>query len=186
MPLKQHWPCSWNPPVPYHRMQVQQDVSTGTIKVLQHFEVLQRARRRISIPMCDQSTACNPPLMNSTLKRAGQNPENNSQEAIYHRTLARTSGLPEDAKSLRCCSWNRAKVLPKGHLGIKCHSWYNNKVVWLLQHSSADSESGWLGMHDAWPGDHHILGLTCIQFHSPKVTPLTGQKRCPATLLKKH
>ena len=30
---------------------------------------------------------------------------------------------------------------------------------------------GWLGMHCAWPGDYHSLGLTRIQFHQPKVTP---------------
>ena len=31
---------------------------------------------------------------------------------------------------------------------------------------------GWLGMHCAWPGDYHSLGLTTrIQFHPPKVTP---------------
>ena len=29
-------------------------------------------------------------------------------------------------------------------------------------------------MHCAWPGDYHSLGLTRIQFHSPKVTPLTN------------
>ena len=28
-------------------------------------------------------------------------------------------------------------------------------------------------MHCGWPGDYHSLGLTCIQFRSPKVTPLT-------------
>ena len=29
-------------------------------------------------------------------------------------------------------------------------------------------------MHCAWPGDCHSLGLSCFQFHSPKVTPLTN------------
>ena len=37
-------------------------------------------------------------------------------------------GLPQVTKSLRNCSGNRAKMLLKGHLGIKCHSEYN-KVV---------------------------------------------------------
>ena len=29
-------------------------------------------------------------------------------------------------------------------------------------------------MHCAWPGDHHSLGLTRIQLHSSKFTPLTN------------
>ena len=29
-------------------------------------------------------------------------------------------------------------------------------------------------MHCAWPGDYHSLSLTRIQFHPPKVTPLTN------------
>ena len=29
-------------------------------------------------------------------------------------------------------------------------------------------------MHWVWPGDYHSLGLTRIQLHSPKVTPLTN------------
>ena len=29
-------------------------------------------------------------------------------------------------------------------------------------------------MHCAWPRDYHSLGLTCIQFHSPNVAPLTN------------
>ena len=29
-------------------------------------------------------------------------------------------------------------------------------------------------MHFVWPGDYHCLSLTRIQFHSPKVTPLTN------------
>ena len=29
-------------------------------------------------------------------------------------------------------------------------------------------------MHCARPGDYHSLGLTLIQFHPPKVTPLTS------------
>ena len=33
-------------------------------------------------------------------------------------------GLPQDTKSLRSCSGNRAKMLLKGHLGIKYHSQY--------------------------------------------------------------
>ena len=31
-PPKKHWPCSWNPPVPYHRIQGLQDRSTGTLR----------------------------------------------------------------------------------------------------------------------------------------------------------
>ena len=59
------------------------------------------------------------------------------------------------------------------HLGIKCLSQYN-KVVRLLQHSSANSSCGRLGMHCAWLGDHESLSLTRIQFHLSKVTPLTN------------
>ena len=59
---------------------------------------------------------------NSTPKREGQIPESISQEVIYHGTLARTSSRYQ---SLRSCSGNRAKMLLKGHLGIKCHSQYN-------------------------------------------------------------
>ena len=31
-----------------------------------------------------------------------------------------------------------------------------------------------MGMHCARPRDYHSLGLTRIQFHTPKVTPLTN------------
>ena len=65
---------------------------------------------------------------------------------------------------LRSCSGNRANLLLKGHLGIKCYSQYI-KVIRILQHSSANSYWGWQGWHS--------LGLTRIQFHSPKVSPLT-------------
>ena len=81
--------------------------------------------------------------------------------------------LPRGTKSLRSCSGNRAKMLLKGHLGIKCHSQYN-KAFGLLQYSPANSQSGWLGIYCAWPGDYHSPGLTSIKFHSPKVTPLTN------------
>ena len=30
--IKKYWPCSWYPPVPHHRIQGQQDRSTGTLK----------------------------------------------------------------------------------------------------------------------------------------------------------
>ena len=46
-----------------------------------------------------------------------------------------TSHYPEDTKSLRSSSGSRAKMLLKGHLGIKCESQYH-KVVWFLQYSS--------------------------------------------------
>ena len=35
-------------------------------------------------------------------------------------------------------------------------------------------------MHCALPGDHHSLGLTRIQFHSLKVTPLTNPTKITA------
>ena len=46
--------------------------------------------------------------------------------------------LAQDTKPLRSCSGNRAKMLLKSLLGIKCHSQYN-KVIRLLQHSSANA-----------------------------------------------
>ena len=52
-------------------------------------------------------------------------------------TMEHSPGLPQDTKSLRSCSGNRAKMLLKGHLGIKCHSQYN-KVIRLLQYSSVN------------------------------------------------
>ena len=62
-PLKKNWICSWNSPVPHHRIQDQRDC-TGQ----GHWErnkgpgVLRgsAARRRISMPMCNRSTACDP------------------------------------------------------------------------------------------------------------------------------
>ena len=44
----------------------------------------------------------------------------------------------------------------------------------LFQHSSAISSCSWLGLHCAWHVDYHILTLTHIQFHPPKVTLLTN------------
>ena len=61
-------------------------------------------------------------------------PQSISQEAIYYGTLANTFSRYQ----VFDCSGNRAKMLLKGHLGIKCHSQYN-KVIRLLQYSSANS-----------------------------------------------
>ena len=87
--------------------------------------------------------------------------------------MEHSPGLPQDTKSLRSCSRNQVKMLLKGQFGIKCHSQYN-KVIRLIQYSSTNSWWGWQGIHCAWPGDYHSLGLTRIQLHSPKVTPLTN------------
>ena len=57
-------------------------------------------------------------LPNSTPKRAGQNIESISQEAMAS-TMEYSRGHPQDLKSLRSCSGNRAMMLLKGHLGIK-------------------------------------------------------------------
>ena len=46
-------------------------------------------------------------------------------------------GLPQDTKSLRSCSGDRAKMLLKGQLRIKCHSQYI-QIIRLLQHSSVN------------------------------------------------
>ena len=82
-------------------------------------------------------------------------------------------GLPQDTKSLKSCSGNQVKMLVKGHYGIKSHSQYN-KVIRLHQYSSSNSLWEWLRMHCTWPGGYHCLGITHIQFHSPKVSPLTN------------
>ena len=82
-------------------------------------------------------------------------------------------GLPQDTKPLKSCSGKRAKMFLKSPLGINRHSQYN-KVIRLLQHSSTNSQCGWLGMQCEWPGDYHSLCLTRIQFYPPKVTPLTN------------
>ena len=74
-------------------------------------------------------------LQNSTPKRAGQNSERISQKQSIMKNLP---GLPHDTKPLRSCSRNRAKMLLKSHLAIKCHSQYN-KVIRLLQYSPANS-----------------------------------------------
>ena len=78
----------------------------------------------------------------------------------------------QDTKSLRNCPANRAKMLLKSYIGIKCHYEYV-MVIRLLQHSSANSQCVWLGMYCDSPGDYHSLNLTRIQFYSPEVTPLT-------------
>ena len=46
-------------------------------------------------------------------------------------------GLPQDTKSLRSCSGDRAKMLLKCQLRIKCHSQYI-QIVRLLQHSTVN------------------------------------------------
>ena len=107
---------------------------------------------------------------NSTPKLAGQSPESISQEAI---TMEYLPGLPQNTKPLRSFSGNRVKMLLKSHLGIKCYSQYN-KVIRLLQHSSANSWCMWLGIHCALPGDYHSLSLICMEFHPSKVMPLTN------------
>ena len=49
-----------------------------------------------------------------------------------------SSSLSQDTWPLRRCSRNRAQMLLKSHLIIKCHSLYIN-VIRLLQHISAHS-----------------------------------------------
>ena len=82
-------------------------------------------------------------------------------------------GLPLDTKPLRSCSGNRAKMLLKSHLWIKCHTQYN-QIIRFLHHSSANSCWGWLRMNCAWPADYHSLSLNRIQFHPSKFTPFTN------------
>ena len=158
------------------------------------------AGRRISIPMCDQSTACNPDWhigtgrapqsgciglhlilysihntatdrrwerlqlsMPPAKKQAPLTTRSSSLRCVSaaeHHTACRTvflnwqdktpkaspneqsimeysPELPQDTKSLRSCSGNRAKMLPKGELRIKCHSQYI-QIVRLIQHSTVN------------------------------------------------
>ena len=56
-PIKNNWPCSWNPSVPHHQIQGLQNRSTDTesgIKVLRDCEVPQRRGAR------DTDFACSP------------------------------------------------------------------------------------------------------------------------------
>ena len=57
---RKHWPWSWNPPVPHHRIRGQQDRSRRIYWEGKKSPAVLRgsaARRRISISMCDQRTA---------------------------------------------------------------------------------------------------------------------------------
>ena len=73
--------------------------------------------------------------------------------------------------------WKLSEYAFQRHLQIKCHSQYI-KVIRLLQYSSAKWLIWWwLGMHWAWPGDYYSLGVTRIQFHSSKVTSLSGPSK---------
>ena len=65
-----------------------------------------------------------------------QNVLKNGQDKTPKESSNKRSNI-EYSKSLRICSGNQAKMLIKGHLGIKCHSQYI-KVTRLLQHSSAN------------------------------------------------
>ena len=105
-------------------------------------------------------------LQNSTPKRAGQNSESICQEVVYFEIPAFTSSKYKAVEMLLCKTSEDAS---QSHLGIKCQYQYN-KVVRLLQHSSA----GDWGYNVRGPGDYHSLSLTSIQFHPPKVTPLTN------------
>ena len=58
----EHWTCSWNPPIPHHQIRVNQIIPERYWEGNKSPAELRgsAARRRKSIPMCDQSTACNP------------------------------------------------------------------------------------------------------------------------------
>ena len=81
--------------------------------------------------ICSRAPYCRTVLQNGQDKTPKASPKKRS--LIEH-----SPGLPQDTKSFRSCSGNRSKMLLKGHLGIKCHSQYNN-VIRLLQYSSANS-----------------------------------------------
>ena len=76
------------------------------------------------------------PHSRTVLKNGQDKPHNASPKK--QSIMEYLPGLPKDTKPLESCSGNRAKMFFKSHLGIKCHSQYN-KVIRLLQHSSANS-----------------------------------------------
>ena len=125
-----------------------------------------QARNRATLTVRSSSLRCVSAAEHETAEQYSNTPKKRS-------IMEHSPRLPQDTKTLRSCSGNRAKMLLKGHLWIKCHS-QNNKVIRFLQYSSANSQWGWLGMHCARPRDYHSLGLTSIQFHPSKVTPLTN------------
>ena len=118
--MKMDLPCSWNQPVPHHRIGITKIVPQRYWHRNKSHAILRgtEAWRCLSVPMCYLSTACNPQthrmqfknwqhwlhgpevqkvylqpsttLQNSTLKRAGLNPESISEEAIYHGIVAST------------------------------------------------------------------------------------------------
>ena len=106
-------------------------------------------------------------LRTITPKRSGKNPETIPQEVIYHGILPRTFSRyqafkkplwkqSEDASQKS--SWNQISIqIYQGH-----------------QTTSAQFTNSELEMYCAWPGHYHILTLTRIKFHPPKVIPLTN------------
>ena len=132
-----HWTCSWNPPIPQY--------TAHTAKVELHKE---NASSYTWSLYCKSSTATDrqwamshsnaPPvrkrapltarsisfrcvwqpstrLQNSTPTLAGKKTKACPKEWSI---MEYSPGLPQDAKSLRSCSWNRAKMLLKCHLGM--------------------------------------------------------------------
>ena len=116
-------------------------------------------------------TICPIPLCRvwKRLKQAGQTPESIFQAATYHGILA--MGLPQDTKPLKSCSGNRAKMLLKSHLRIKCHSQYI-KVIRLRQHSR---RFWWtFGVNGKLKYTHTPISWTCL-FQFP-INPLICRK----------
>ena len=92
------------------------------------------AKRRINIPMCDQglllhlaaATVATQCIGNRAphCRKVLQNGQDKTSKASPKKRsiMEHLPGPPQDTKSLRSCSENRANMLLKGHLGIKCHS----------------------------------------------------------------
>ena len=107
-------------------------------------------------------------LKNSTPKLAGQNPESISQEAIYHRIITRTSSRNQVVEKLlwkpsedayQKSSWNQMSLsirISMSSNSFRTVPYIVNGREWRCIVRDLESHS-----------------LTCIQFHSQKVTPLT-------------
>ena len=93
--------------------------------------------------------------------------------------------LPQDTKLLRRSSGNRARMLLKSHLGIKCHSQYN-KIFRILQHSPANSDWGCMvrdletiivlvlpAFNFIHQRSHHSLTLTRSRLRDSAIVALT-------------
>ena len=114
-------------------------------------------------------------LQNSTPKRAELNRESISRGETYHVTLAE---LPQDIKPVRSFSGNRAKMLLKSYLGIKCHSQYFKVNRAFSTVPPIVNKSNWgCNVHDL--GTIIVLVVLTFKF-------IPQRSHHPLTLLRSH